>query len=326
MRKTRKNSWLRWGFFGTVSLALLGCTRTCVGTPELGSKQRPVRFYLDGWTRKDDSLVAFSAMSRCLEENTGYRISFEIAADEKAVAAALGREEADLGYLTALGYLDASERYPIQSLLVLSKRGEPSTRSVIVGKTSRWRASLSAFGISLSPAGLRSERALSPIDGARFVYVSPESDVGFYVPRHILLQRNVFPEEAVFAGSFELVLQSISRDIAVAGAVAESFVEERFPNTTPLQVGTTFGDFVTLAISQGLPGKVVAYRQNLPQRLVPAIIAGLDVCAKNANKSNFEKVFSGDGFFKSTDRMFDFLRELRDFQKEYVRVLSPQEP
>lgn len=308
------------------ALGLVGCTRACVGVPELGSKKRPVRFYIDGWDQNDESVRPFKRLSSCIEDVAGYRVAFEIAADERAVAAALGRQEADLGFMSALGYLDATEKHGLQSQLVVTKKGEPSTRSVILGKASRWRTSLSPYGITLSAAGLRSEMALSPISTGRFVYLSPESDVGFFVPRHLLYQRNVFPEEAVFSGSFELVMQSIDRDIAIAGAVSESFLEEKFPNSTPVQIGSIVSEYVILAASQGLPGKIVVARKTLPSKVTQSIVPALDECSKGETKVEFEKIFKGDGVVKTSEHMFDFLQELQSFQSEYVRVLSPQEP
>ena len=311
-------------FLFLAPLVLLACTKTCVGLPEVGSKQRPVRFYMDGWSRKEESLETFRRLSSCMENASGYRVSFEIAADEKAVASALGRAEAQFGSMSALGYVEAQTRYPLQSLLVVLEKGAPSTRSVILGKTTRWKSSLQTLGIPLSAPGLRNESSLLPIDGHRFAYLSPDSDVGFFVPRQLLFQRNIFPEEVLFAGSFPLILQAIERDMVVAGAVSESFVEQSWPHSTPVQLSLPLGNFVVLAISQGLPGKVIAARKDLPEKMVSAVTAGLAECSKDATLSDIQKIFNGDGFLQSQDKMFDFIKELQQFQQEHVRVLSPQ--
>lgn len=310
--------------FASASL-LVACTKTCVGLPEIGSKHRPVRFYMDGWAHKDESLEPFRILSDCLEASTGYRFSFEIAADEKAVASALARGEAQLGQMSALGYLEARSRYPIDSLLVVSEKGAPSTRSVVLGRAARWRVSLRSLGISLTTNGLKSEDALSPIDGQRFGYVSPESDVGFFVPRQMLFQRGVFPGEAIFAGNFSLILQALQRDIVIAGAVSETFVEKNWPQAIPVQPGAQVGDFVVLAVSQGLPGRVVVARREIPQKITLSAQAGLDQCSKGTGQANIRKIFQGDGFYKSHEKMFEFIKQLLDFQHEHVRVLSPQE-
>lgn len=321
----RKKAYINFMLLLASAFALVACTQTCVGLPELGSKKRPVRFYLDGWDPRFESVQPLKRLSACLETYSGYRVAFEIAADEKAVGAAMGRGEADFGFMSSLGYLDNLQKFGFTSQLLVTKNGGTSTRTLIVGKANRWRTSLGAYGLSLSAAGLRSELALSPINGGRFVYLSPESDVGFFVPRHMLFQRNIFPDEAIFAGTFDLVLQSVERDIAIAGAVTETFLEEKYPQVSAAQVGSVFGEFVVLALSQNLPGKVVVSRRGLPQRIISSVVTGLETCAKEEARGDSEIVFAGDGFVKAHDRTFDFLREIQSFQEDYVRVLSSQE-
>lgn len=316
---------LRAVVLGGASLVLMACTRTCVGTPELGSKQQPIRFTLDGWAGERESVAVFSALTACLERQSGYRVSFEVAANERAVASALGRGDAQFGTLSAFGFVDAAERHGVQPLLVVSQRGAPSTRSVLVGKASRWRASLQSLGLSLSASGLRAEEALQPISGKRFAYTSPDSDLGFFVPRSLLLQRGAFPDEVIFAGSNEFVLQAIERDLVMAGAVAETSLERRWPEGSPYQVGSLFGgDFVVLGLSRGLPGKVVAVRRDIPVRVQDALVVGLQNCASRDASAETTLVFEGDGFQRSNTSMFDFVRELHGFQKDHLRVLTLQ--
>lgn len=287
---------------------LSACSKTCVGLPEVGSKQRPVRFYMDGWTHKEDSLELFRKLSECLETASGYRVSFEIAADEKAVASALGRGEAQFGTMSGLGYVEAQTRHPLQSYLVILEKGAPSSRAVILGKTSKW--------LSIN--------SLVALNGERFAYSTPASDVGFFVPRQLLFQAHVFPEEVIFAGSYPLVLQAIERDFVLAGAVSESFIEQMWPHSTPVEAGKNLGIFAVLAVSQGLPGKVISARKDLPEKLVLAIMAGLQDCSKNSTQTEIQKIFNGDRFIPSQEEMFDFMKELQEFQREHIRVLSPQ--
>lgn len=308
-----------------VACVLVACTRTCVGAPELGSKQRPVRFFLDGWARDRESLGMFSLLSACLERQSGYRVSFEIAANERAVASALGRGEVQAGTMSAFGFVEASQGQGLVPLLVVSQRGAPSTRSALIGKASRWAPSLQNLGLTLSAQGLRTEEALQPITGRRFAYTAPDSDLGFFVPRYLLLQRNVFPDEVLFAGSNELVLQAVERDLAMAGAVAETFLEKGWPERVPFQVGTAFDDFVVLALSRGLPGRVLVVRREMPTRIQEALASGLQACAAQGASAEVAAVFDGDGFQRSNDRLFEFVRDLHGFQQDHVRVLTLQD-
>jgi len=315
---------LRVSFLAMTSALLMACTRTCVGASELGSKQRPVRFFLDGWARERDSLAVFSTLTTCIERKTGYRVSFEIAANERAVASALGRAEIQAGTMSSFGFVEAAEKQGVQALLVVSQRGAPSTRSVIVGKASRWSQSLQSLGLTLTATGLRAEDALSPLSGKRFAYTLPDSDLGFFVPRYLLLQRNVFPDEVLFAGSNELALQAVERDLAMAAGVAETFLEKKWPARVPFQVGTQAGEFVVLALSRGLPGKVVVVRRETPQRIQDAIVQGLLQCSTDGAQAAVAAIFEGDGFQRGNDRLFDFVRDLSSFQQDHLRVLTLQ--
>lgn len=309
------------------ALILLGCTRTCVGSPELGSKDQPVSIYL---TRQNDTDLSrqevqssFEAASRCIERATGYRSRFEAVSDDNAVYSALARGDADIALTSALSYLDHSMRMQIQALLVVTQRGETLTRSVILGKSSRWQTIFNSQGLTFSSSRFQFDTALMALDNSRFIFVSPESETGFLVPRHMLFQRNIFPQEAVFAGSEDLVLQSVSRGIGIAGAVSENFLQKHFQSSV-IQIGSVIDSFVVLAVSPGLPAQVVVVRKNLPPRVSDAISSGLETCVKGTEKNDIEAIFGGDGFFIASDRLFEFLREIQEFRSEFVRVLSPQ--
>ncbi len=305
---------------------LLGCTRTCVGVPELGSKQRPIRFYLDGWARTESGTEPFARFSQCIEAQSGFRVSIEIAGDEKAVSAALGRGDAQFGLMSSLGFVEASVSQPLEAEAVLAEKGVPSTRAVLIGNTNRWQESLKAIGIQLTLTGLKSEEALSPLNTNRIVYLKPESDVGFYVPRQMLFQKGIFPEEAIFAGTYPLVVQALQRDLGLAGVLSESFVEDTWPHSMPVQLGSRLGDFTVLAVSQGLPGKVLVARVGLATQMREGLRKGMDYCSKIGAPAEFQQIFQADSLFQAHPRIFDFIRELHDFQQENLRVLSQQQP
>lgn len=79
---------------------LTACTRTCVGLPELGSKNRPVKIYINGKGRDNQLLHSNIAdFSSCLEEHTHYSIQMEVVAGYKLAIAALQREDAEFTFI-----------------------------------------------------------------------------------------------------------------------------------------------------------------------------------------------------------------------------------
>jgi ABC-type phosphate/phosphonate transport system substrate-binding protein len=305
------------------SVLLVACTRTCVGNPELGSRRFPVRFSLGTQGRPQPE--ALENISNCIESAVGFRVRFEVAADEKAAAAVLGRGEAHFSYLSSLSYVAAAAKYELAVHRVRLEAGAPAVRSVILGFRKTWAEHLASQKISMTAAGLRSENALNIIENGRFLFVHPESDVGFFVPRALLFQRNVFPSEAAFAGSDELVLQGLERGLGVAGALSESWLRQHFSIVQPVRPGLVVSDFLVIDVSPSLPGKVVVSRRDLPQRVQSAVIKGLDICSKDQNAALMTSVFGGDAFGSVSERVFSYVRELYEVQETFLRVLVPRE-
>jgi ABC-type phosphate/phosphonate transport system substrate-binding protein len=265
------------------------------------------------------------ALEECLEQKSRFRVVVEIAPDEKAIESALWRGDVQFGYLSALRYVEASSKFDALNLLVRFEKGAPSNRAVILGKAEFWRARLAELKIPVSASGLKAENALGIIDSGRFVFVSRESDVGFFVPRQLLLTREIYPREAAFAGTDELVLQALDRELGVAGAVSESIFREKFALQTPLQPGMVVGNFLVLDLSQALPGHVIVARSALSKRTRDAVANALDACSKDGASEAAARIFGGDGFGTVSDRAFNYVRELYETQKTYVRVLNPRE-
>jgi ABC-type phosphate/phosphonate transport system substrate-binding protein len=282
-----------------------------------------VRFVIG--TQAKPQVEAFESIANCIESAEGFRVKFELSADEKAAAAALGRGEAHFSYLSSLGYVAAATKYELAVHRVRLEAGAPAVRTVILGYKKTWAQFLEHQKIPMTAAGLRAENALELIDNGRFLFVHPESDVGFFVPRALLFQRNIFPSEAAFAGSDDLVLQGLERDLGVAGAVSESWLRERFSISQPARPGQVVGDFLVIDVSPSLPGKVVVSRRDLPQKIQTAVIRGLDSCSKDENAKYMAAIFGGDAFGTVSERVFGYVRDLYETQESFLRVLVPRE-
>jgi hypothetical protein len=306
-------------------LSISACTKLWLGSPELGSKALPIEFYIDSVNPliRDDS--ATSNLQSCIEEKTGYRVNFNFVSDEKAVISALARGNAQYGIMSSIAYVGASRRTTLKSIVIFSKKGSPSTRSVIIGKTSLWKSYFQKSGLALNAFTFHNEATLPYFNKATVAYSTPEDIVGFLVPRMYFLQRNIFPNAAIFVGDFSSVFDAIDNDLASFGAVSENYIESKFPNSTPIQLATQFSNYIVLGLSQNLPGNVIVENQSNLNNATPALINGMELCSQ-IKTSDFKKIFDADGVLKSNERLFSFTKELYNFQQENIRILTQRDP
>lgn len=311
-----------------ISILILGspgCTKLWLGSPELGSKALPIEFYMDSSNSlaKDDA--ATSNLQSCIEEKTGYRINFNYVSDEKAVISALARGNAQYGIMSSIAYVGASVRTSLKSVLIFSKKGSPSTRSVIIGNTSLWKSYFQKSGLVLNAFTFHNEATLPYFNKSTVAYTNPESIVGFLVPRMYFLQRNIFPNAAIFVGDFPSVFQAIDDNFASIGVVSENYIDTKYPNSTPIQLGTQFSNYIVLGLSQNLPGNVIVENQGNLNSATPTIIQGIELCSQ-IKAPDFKKIFDADGVQKSNEKLFTFTKELYHFQQENIRILTQRNP
>ena len=309
-------------FVYLISLFLFqGCIKFWLGAPELGSKALPVEFYLNNSNSLLNNESASASLQLCIEEKTGYRIRFNFVPDEKAVISALARGNAQYGIMSSIGYISASSRSSLKSIFIFTKKGLATTRSIIIGKTSVWKSYFNKSGLVLNPFSFQNEALLPYFNNSTVAYIDPESIVGFFLPRMYFLQRNIFPNAAIFVGNYNSILDSLDENFASLGVVSESFIDIKFPNSTPLKLGSQFSDYLVLGISQSLPGNVMAENQGTPNIISQAIIKGFDLCSQTKS-SDFKKLFNADGVLKSNEKQFIFTKELYHFQQENLRILT----
>lgn len=324
IRITRFKKYFHFTFLFCI-FAASGCTKLWLGPPELGSKALPIEIYMDSSNSLVKDAAASAHLQSCVEEKTGYRINLNYVSDEKAVISALARGNAQYGVMSSIAYVGASERTSLKSILIFSKRGSPSTRSVIIGNTSLWKNYFQKSGLALNVFTFHHEAALPYFNKATVAYTSPESIVGFLVPRMYFLQRNIFPNAAIFVGNYSSVFQALDDNLASIGVVSENEIEMKYPNSTPIQLGTQFSRYIVLGLSQNLPGNVIVENQGNLNSATPALINGIEQCSK-IKATDFKKIFDADGVQKSNEKLFAFTKELYSFQQENIRILTQREP
>lgn len=298
-----------------------GCVKFWLGSPELGSKALPIEFYLDNTNISMNGESAAASLQLCIEEKTGYRIHFNFVSDEKAVISALARGNAQYGVMSSIGYIGASSRSSIKSVLIFSKKGLATTRSVILGKTTVWKTNFQNSGLALNQFAFHNDSILPYFNKSTVAYIDPENIIGFLLPRMYFLQSNIFPNAAIFVGSYNSVLDALDENLATIGVVSESFIDTKFPDATPIKLGSQFSNYIVLGISQNLPGNVISENQGTSNNVTQAITKGFELCSQ-IKSSDFKKIFDADGVLKSNEKQFNFTKELYHFQQENIRILT----
>nr|BFD32782.1 hypothetical protein GTC16762_24000 [Pigmentibacter ruber] len=309
--------------FVIMLLTCSSCVKLWLGTPEIGSKSYPIEFYLANsyYLKENDSIDNFQ---KCLEEKTGYHLKFNFVPDEKAVLSALQRGNAHFGLSSALGYISAAEKSSLKSVLLLTKKGSATNRAIIVGNSKFWKSLMIKSNQIKRSFILSNETIIKLNDELTMAYSDPESVIGFLLPRMFLFQKDIFPYAAIFAGSYNSVLEALNENLANLGAISESFLEKKYPNLSQIQAGVQFGDYIIIAVTPSLPSSTIIENQNVPAQISISIISGFDQCT-HKNSTEFKKIFDSDGVLKSNEKLFSVTKELYQFQQENIRVLTKQD-
>ena len=208
---------------------------------------------------------------------------------------------------------------------MLSQNGSVSNRSIFIAKAKKIKYWFKKHGYSLPSLTLPNELTLNYLNNSTIAYSSPESEVGFLVPRFYLLQRNVFPNSAIFAGNDLAVLEAIDQDLADIGIISETFFNAQFPNFVPVQVNSMPKDYFIISISPALPSNVIVQNTKNLEAISSAISVGFEHCAQEKN-SEFKKIFNAESIQNSNEKLFSFVKELYIFQQENIRILTPRNP
>ncbi len=320
MNSLNKNKFIYILFLIFFVTFFTSCIKMWLGTPEIGSKSYPIEFYIENSNFGQDNNT-ISHFQKCIEDKTGFHLKFTFVPDEKAVIAALTRNSAHYGLTSALNYVGAATKSSLKSVLLLTKKGQATNRAVIVGKTEYWKNKLLNSKQINHISNLNYENLLSSENNITIAYSEPESIVGFLLPRMYLLQKKIFPNAAIFTGNFTAVLDALNENLATIGVISETFFDSKYPNFSPLQVGSQFNDFIILSTSPSLPSNTIIESAGMTNFASQAIVNGFTDCAQK-NSTEFKKIFDADGVIKSNDKFFGFTKELYHYQQENIRILT----
>lgn len=301
---------------------LVSCVKTCVGIGELGSKERPVVFALEGWSHAADSIQDFSDIQSCLEDKSGFRTRFEIYPDGPSVVRNLLSRQSFFGILDSASYVSDGMNVGLDARFIAGGSQERfERRSVLIGPA---RAADSG-GMQIAPkaGGSAWSLYLSTADAGIIAYHSQSSTEGFLVPRHMLFELGVFPRGAVFTADWSVTEELVRDGGADIGVLSDDYVRSAW-GVDQVHVGLTKDGLSVLAISPPIPLKVLVVHPDSSDKVVLALEKGILACGRTPLLDALTRVFGGPALEIANRRDFDFLRDVIEFQRTFVRVL-PQD-
>lgn len=310
-----------WWILGVCSVLMVSCIKTCVGAGELGSKERPLVIALEGWSDPNASVAHFDKIQRCLDKAAGYRTAFEIYADGSSVVRSLNEGEAYLGLMESASFVSEGMNSGIVPLFLAGRQQRYEKRSVIIGKARPAHADFERMAWKLGRAGW--PQTLKPAREGMIAYHSQSSTEGFLVPRQMLLEAGVLPRGAIFTTDWAATEELVRSGNADAGVLSDEYLIQKWQakEATP---GLLHDGLVVLAVSPPIPKKLVVAQEGVSIKVAKAIKAGLESCSRGEAAEAVEKTFGGQQFEAANLADFEFLRDVVDFQRVFVRVLPAQ--
>jgi len=310
---------MRTHFWGALicSLFCVSCVRTCLGQSELGSKSNPLKILTNLSIASTGQNESLKVLSECMESYIGFRVMFEQVSNDEAVAQRLQQGNAHGGVFSPLGAAEAEYKYDFVHEVTFTPQKSPQNRIFFVGNFRLWNAILSKSQLNVAPFwGL--VEGLERLTGSSIIYQSKTDPVDFLVPRHLLLQADVFPGSAYFVSSGELVLQAIEQETGLVGVIREIQLIQSFPEiqNKQLSLGQKIHQYVVLGISPSLPGSILSTPKSLHPKIRGALISGLRQCASRPElESIFTDYFGGSHSAYVAAKNLEIFREIHTLQE-----------
>jgi len=265
----------------------------CQAEPPLGSAERPIVMGFVPSVETGQLLETTTALTKLLEEETGYEIEPYIPTDYAAVVEGLGAGKVDVAQLSAVAYVLAHDKYGAETILVTIRKGRTDYRGQIIVRADS------------------DIRSLDDLKGKSFAFVDPTSASGHIYPKAFLIQEGYDPDtffgETVFAGGHDRVIVAVMDGTVEAGAIYDGArdlpaIREMYPDLME--------DTRVIAETRSIPLDTIVVRKGLPSEMVRKIKeAFLAVAATDEGAALLADPYGIDGYLPSRDSDYDPVRE-----------------
>lgn len=264
----------------------------------LGSENNPVKFFFT--PSVDSKSIAENAgkMTEYLENKTGLHFEYSIPANYITVIEAFGSKRADVAIMNSFGYLVANNKYNVRAKMMITRYGTSSYKGQVIAH---------------ADSGINS---LEDITGKSFAYTDFSSASGYLLPKKMLDDKGVIPENTIFGMKHDHVVSMVYKGEVDAGATyytapskdgkirdARARVMNEFPDVEE--------KIKVIAITGSIPNDPVVFRDGIPSNIEEKIMKALEsYSTKKEGKIVLNKLYGIDGFIKAQDEDYEGLRQM----------------
>ena len=239
---------------------------------------------------------AYGMLIRALEKETGIRFKWTGSKTYDEVIENVGKQQADIGYVGAFGYVEARQKYGVR--LIARTYGKNK------------RESYFSMIITRNDSGLESLRDLK---GRSFVFNDPKSTSGFLFPlvglRKAGIKIDDFSEVRHVTRHANSLLAVYNRHVD-AGAIS---------STAKDKVDIDFGKLRVLWKSGPIYRGPWIASKDLPDEQFRQIQQALLKISRHKDAATIFKDLGTKGFIKGVDEDYDNIREVRQLKQELTQ-------
>ncbi len=232
-------------------------------SPPLGSSKKPIAITFDPYGGEVDKLWDFSnELLRLLEQKTGLKYNARIFFGSWVASAVegMGRNFAEIGWLTPFSYLAANKNYGVSlGLEVVRENKDYTNGEIITHKNS---------GI----------KTLADLKGKTFCMVSPSSTLGYITQKLVMKANGIDPEKdlknmkQVF-GHRPVVITVYKGDCDFGATYVDARTDPAYG--IPKEFPDVMDKVIRLNISINIPNEAICFTKNFPADLKKKISQAL---------------------------------------------------
>ncbi|MCJ7520906.1 MAG: phosphonate ABC transporter substrate-binding protein [Dehalococcoidia bacterium] len=271
-----------------IALAMVACT---------GSEEGEIKVLRWGLIPADDAaemLRQYQPVVDYLEGELGIEIEIEVTVDYTAAIEAMRYKHIDMAWFGPFSYIIAAEEAGAEAIVngVRQDTGKSTYKTIFVTR---------------ADSGIET---LDDLVGRSFAFVDPASTSGNLIPRKVLLENGIDPDNdfsiMYYAGTHNGVELAVKNGTVDAGADSDTSYY-RMINEGQIDPEVN----VIIFESEPIPGSPIAVRGDLPQELKDSIQQAL---IEMDEQTLFQVQGWGDieKYVEVTDSDYDIIRETRD--------------
>jgi phosphonate transport system substrate-binding protein len=271
-----------------IAALLVGCSQLG-GNRSLGSPENPIKMAIVPFVESGRLVRGMQLLSDELKKETGLTYTGDVPTSYAAVVEAMCADRVDIGWVSPLAYILASDKCGADMSLVSVTRVGTQYWGTIVTRTD-------------SPI-----EKIEDLRGKRFAWVDPGSTSGYLFPRVILGEHKLTPEDLgqqVFAGGHDKVGLAVLQGQVDAGAMGKDSIPRLnsiYPNAER--------ELRIVEESPPIPNDGVAFRKGLSPEIVQKTReALLRISAREDGQKLFEDAIGTRGVAETTDAAYEPVR------------------